>query len=564
MRSELKKKLSGAACLALAVMTAVSAAGCEACGKSWTGGTSGAAIESVYAEDAEQIPDIETAEPLEEDGDAEEVVTVKAGPDGTPLSATIKRGSEPDEKVSTAELPFDVKITYWLDEEEISPEKLAGAEGQLRIRFDYTNKARTTVSTAGGDVETMVPLAFITVIALPSDRFSDVEVANGSVTSVSGNDMVIGYAMPGLRSELGLDRVESQLRSTASALDDETAPADIGIDIPDYVEISAYTRDCRIEFTSTIVKNGLLADVEEGDIEEIRDMISGLGDLTDMGDELSSGASALASGASELGSGIGQYVSGVDSLAEGAGSLSSGASQLSGQSDALKSGAAQLAEGLGTLEQMLSSMDPGSGISVEFPDADSVYASAYAAAESAALESLAGNETLTEEDKNAIARAAAEAAAGTAVQEAMGPMADVASALEQIPDTSEIVSAVSVLAAGASELSGGIDAYTAGVNGLADGAAQLASGARSLAEAGPSLTSGCAALSEGAYGFREAIDELDSRLFSNIASLADGALPAAVESLDRMRIADEKYSGFGIWDGSGAGVMYILETEEIK
>ena len=41
---------------------------------------------------------------------------------------------------STQELPFDVKLTYYLDGEEIAPEDLIGKSGRVTIRMDYENK----------------------------------------------------------------------------------------------------------------------------------------------------------------------------------------------------------------------------------------------------------------------------------------------------------------------------------------------------------------------------------------------------------------------------------------
>lgn len=51
-------------------------------------------------------------------------------------------------------LPIDVTITYTLDGEEISPEALAGRDGRVRIRFDYTVTKTATVEI-GGQNETI-------------------------------------------------------------------------------------------------------------------------------------------------------------------------------------------------------------------------------------------------------------------------------------------------------------------------------------------------------------------------------------------------------------------------
>ena len=51
---------------------------------------------------------------------------------------------------STEQPPVDVKVTYLLDGEEISPDELAGKSGAVTLRFDFTNHTDATfVGTAG-------------------------------------------------------------------------------------------------------------------------------------------------------------------------------------------------------------------------------------------------------------------------------------------------------------------------------------------------------------------------------------------------------------------------------
>ena len=57
------------------------------------------------------------------------------------------------------EVPFGVSVTYYLNGEEIDPAKLAGANGTVRIRFDYSNRT--------GAGPSLIPAAAMTVIFLP-------------------------------------------------------------------------------------------------------------------------------------------------------------------------------------------------------------------------------------------------------------------------------------------------------------------------------------------------------------------------------------------------------------
>ena len=82
---------------------------------------------------------------------------------------------------SSEELPVSVKISYTLDGQPISPEKLAGKSGKVTIRFDYENHAKETVKVKGSEYEIQTPFTMVSAMILPSDTFTNVQVKNSSV-----------------------------------------------------------------------------------------------------------------------------------------------------------------------------------------------------------------------------------------------------------------------------------------------------------------------------------------------------------------------------------------------
>lgn len=86
------------------------------------------------------------------------------------------------------ELPIDMKMTYYLDGKEISPEDLAGKSGKVTIRMDYTNKEKTEDGV-------YVPFTAVTGMML-NKNFTNVEVTNGKVVSDGNNQVVVGFAFP--------------------------------------------------------------------------------------------------------------------------------------------------------------------------------------------------------------------------------------------------------------------------------------------------------------------------------------------------------------------------------
>ena len=80
-------------------------------------------------------------------------------------------------------LPVEVKVTYFLDEKEISPDDLAGKSGKVRIHFSYINQAK--------DGEVYTPFTMVTGIILPTANFTNVQVTNGKVISDGSKNIVI-------------------------------------------------------------------------------------------------------------------------------------------------------------------------------------------------------------------------------------------------------------------------------------------------------------------------------------------------------------------------------------
>ena len=106
------------------------------------------------------------------------------------------------EGYSDRELPVDVRVTYYLDGQELSPAEIAGKSGDVRIRFDYDNRTVEQALRRGEEDPVCVPFMAISTLILPKDIFSQVSVKNGRTTAMGDNTIVIGAAFPGLEESL--------------------------------------------------------------------------------------------------------------------------------------------------------------------------------------------------------------------------------------------------------------------------------------------------------------------------------------------------------------------------
>ncbi|SEF92858.1 putative membrane protein [Eubacterium ruminantium] len=214
------------------------------------------------------------------------------------------------------EIPVELKITYYLDGEEVTPEQIAGKSGSVKIRFEYINKSKKD------DVYT--PFIMATGFFFDNTKFSNVSVENGKYVSDGNKSVVIGFGLPGLEESLAADTKKYQFS------------------IPDYFEVTADTTDFKLDMTLTIAATGLVGDsIEDVDLSTLEDKLNGL--LT----EYQNGVNALVEG-------ISSYTAGVNKVADGASQVAQGAQQL-------KDGSSQLYAGGITLSNALESANIGAG-----------------------------------------------------------------------------------------------------------------------------------------------------------------------------------------------------------
>ncbi len=549
--------------------------------------------EPVVQEEAvtEETADIPV--PVSEE-ETRQTVTIKAESDGTPISAKMKTsGEDMEETVDVGKLPFKVKIRYFLEGEELTADEIKGKTGNVRIRFDYENNAETTVNLQGKEVLTKVPFAFISIVTVPEDRLYNVEVNSGSVTESSGSRLIYGYALPGLKDELKLDAAKNKIENLGSDISMGSLE-----DFPEYLEITGYASDFDLDFTATLVTNGLLRNTEEGKFTDISDVLTDLGDAGSGGDELADGVSELKDGADKFGSGLDKYVEGAGGLKDGADALSQGMGKLSEGAASLKEGADGLASGLNSLNKnsenlvngvsgiseglagLLEAYKAGSGDEPEGSsiDAKAILSEIGAGTESAVLDALSGNEAMTKEEKNALAKAAGDAAK----EKALSELRDINEQAGGESDETDLTPLIQGLMDASSGLEDGISSYTSGVSqaaegasGLKEGASQLANGigelgggseelskgAGTLASSGKELTKGYSKLESGIGSLKKGVDELNEDVFKKVASLSVGELPETLDSLKAMRLADKGFTAWDTYDGEEGSIIFILETE---
>lgn len=261
---------------------------------------------------------------------------------GSKLSWAADGNSITYQGTSDEATPVTMKVTYYLDGKEISADQLAGKSGKVKIRFDYTNNLKKTITVNGKSKQAYVPFTMITGMMLPNDNFSNVEVTNGKVVEASDSNVVVGITMPGLKDSLNI------------SFDGKKAD----LDIPEYFEVSADVTDFSLDMTLSVATSNLLTDANLDDIN-LNDLNSQINTLSDAGNQLADGATTLSDGIAQLQSNVPDLTSGVAQLADGADALVGGIqNQLIPGANTLSAGIDKLSATLnGSFSQIKSNAD---------------------------------------------------------------------------------------------------------------------------------------------------------------------------------------------------------------
>ena len=456
------------------------------------------------------------------------------------------------------ELPVDVKVSYKLDGESISPEELEGKDGKLEIHFEYENKSKETVDVGEENVEMYTPFTMVTAMMLPTDGYKNVTIDNGKIISDADKDIIVGVAFPGLEENMNLQNLD--------------------VDIPDSVTITADVEDASVEPTITLASAELLNEIDldnidsfddlEGSIEQLEDatnqLVEGSKSAADGAKELADGSKTLSDGVNTLNDKSGELASGMNTLADGVNAYVDGVSQLASGSTSVANGTATLKSGVQTVQAGIASAKAGADqlVAGYTGGGTETGVGVVTAAQSISDGITALNNTLSENTSLTLSSAQEQSISGMAYQMAVKSVenipedtftnlgttkTDYISKLSgqyeellklQFTNTmnqtkSTIKDNIKPLVTGAPALAAGVKQLYAGTVDLQKGLSQLNDGSASLVQGTSDLYEGAVALQQGAAKLNERSSLLStgtqslkaggSQLTSGVGQLADGA-----------------------------------------
>ena len=404
---------------------------------------------------------------------------------------------------ANTQLPWTIKLTYYLDGKEIAPENLAGASGQLKVVLDVSPVETGDVS----DFSTSYLLQAQGTFAEDAFTITD---GGGATIAHSGSDQV----------------------ATCLVLPGEEAT----------FEISGTAHDFNYEgWQIACMPLSLSIDIASQDTSELTSKTKELEDGTS---KLSSGASEISSASAQIEDGAQSLAAGTNELANGVESAASGLGQLSASSSSLTGGWNKVSAGIKAAISAINQLKAGSdsfqqGIEAkagEYASAAAQLASAQAAYAQAAQNAQAA---IASGDSATIAQAVAQmnACAQTLAQvsAASGAYGALSGVLDSYSDLGNgittLANSTEALGSGVDSFGEGLSTYTSGVNTaskgtvqLQAGTTQLQEGANTLSNATSQLSSGTKTLATSTKTLADSVRGLDQKILDELQNTIDEKL----------------------------------------
>ena len=195
---------------------------------------------------------------------------------------------------SDKELPVECKITYELNGEEISAEDLKGKSGNVKIKINYINNEKHTVSINGKQITMYTPFIIVAGTKIDNTKNKNIKITNGKTVDNGESTLAVGIAMPGMQENIGISRNK--------------------IEIPEEIEISMRTENFEMENIIAVVA---VKGIDEDLTSDLNSMYSQVNELVNASNQLLEGANQIKDGTSELAVGANKLKSGTETAYNG-------------------------------------------------------------------------------------------------------------------------------------------------------------------------------------------------------------------------------------------------------
>ncbi len=441
------------------------------------------------------------------------------------------------------ELPVGVHFTYYLNDKEIKVEDLSHQSGHLKINVEYTNNTPLTNNV-------QVPFVCITLFMLNPDKFSNVTLDNGKLINTSDYKIAVLYAEPGLKESLALYKVDTfddiKLTSTAT--------------------IEADVTNFTLDYTSTLVSNGLFDEVKDSNINDLSSSINDLSELNTKIDDIKDATNQLKDKGDELVDGVCKLKDAITTLDDGIQTYNSAISNIS----TLTSSLVTLASSLNAVatNDLLKGVTNSVETTSQILDVMLSYTETIRALKETAdqinLEDLS---ELDDENTTKIAITTLKESLDCFDDTKLSELKDTLTSLKEMLNSEEFTTGYATLVASANKLNEACSSLNSNdsVNKLTKGIQAIADGSSTLKDVIVELDGNMPKLKDAINEFSDKINETIDDSRDDLNKYSGTNMKNIISNIKNLKTVDQNYDTFvGKLDGTTSSVSFIIETDAIK
>ncbi|WLR54215.1 YhgE/Pip domain-containing protein [Mesobacillus subterraneus] len=459
------------------------------------------------------------------------------------------------------ELPWEIKISYFLDGREVEASELAGKEGHLEMKISTTaNEGADSVYFENYLLQVSLQLA---------NSYQNIEADAGMVANAGKNKQITFTVMPGQEEEFSVEADVEDFEFTG--VDIAAVPSTLPIDTS---EMESMTDDMSaLSDAISKLNNG------------VADLNSGVSQLNNGAASLRDGSAKYKNGIGELNGSSSQIVSASSSIGDALKQISTSLSGDSTQMDVtsmselpavlnqLASGMKQAADGLTTLrENYANAYGALDGAIKEIPahevseeEIEALYSSG---ADANVINKLVESYTAAQKVKGTYSQVQeAFAAVDPTLKQVSGSVTEMSAGLTTIADELSAslkdmdMSGLEQLQKGLAELSSqygefhsGLDGFTGGVSKLAASYNQLHFGIAGLADGTAELNRGVGELKDGTNELHQETKNLPEQMQQEITDMIKEYDKSDFEPVSFVSPKNENVTS----------VQFVIKTEAIE
>lgn len=204
------------------------------------------------------------------------------------------------------ELPVNLSVKYYLDDEEKTLDELLGKSGKIKLEIKYTNSNKHVVKVNGKSETLYTPFMVTTGLIIKGSESQNVVVSNGKVINNGKDNMVVGISTPGLYESLKLNDLKGM----------------------DKVVIEYTTSKFELPNIYSVITPKVISRDDLKIFDKMDDLYKNVDILKESIDEIEAGSKALLDGAYSLNENTKALASKIKLLNDGAKSLKNGSVEL--------------------------------------------------------------------------------------------------------------------------------------------------------------------------------------------------------------------------------------------